>query len=55
MMSKLFVLLVAATLARMMNGHAFVARPISRNAVGLYENGLCTWNGGSIPCEGDVY
>jgi hypothetical protein len=52
-MSTLFVMLfLTATLARTTNGHAYVADPISRNAIGAVDNGLCTWNG-PIPCVGD--
>lgn len=31
--------------------HGYLAKPVSRNAVGIYANGYCEWYG-AIPCTG---
>lgn len=47
---KISIILLLSILSEVA-GHAFLHTPISRNAVGMVGNGLCTW-GGDIPCDG---
>jgi len=46
------MLIIATIFIGSANAHGFLAKPISRNAVGKSGNGHCTWSG-STPCFGD--
>ena len=42
-----------ATFLISVDGHAYMSKPMSRNAIGIPENGLCSWSPtGAIPCIG---
>lgn len=53
MSSRCKVLLALCFCVSTVQGHGFLARPVSRNAVGMSSNGYCTWSG-NVPCFGDV-
>lgn len=38
------------------NGHAYLSKPLTRNALMVHENGLCSWDpNASIPCNGNPH
>ena len=45
--------LLASLLVVSSEGHGYITKPISRNAVGVSGLGYCTWSG-NIPCFGDA-
>jgi len=47
-----FFLLVTVSFVAQVIGHAYLNKPVSRNAVSSIANGYCSWSGG-IPCTGD--